>query len=259
MTIRVFLRKQLVLIICVLMFLAACSTQVEIMYEGDYPELFSTAVYTILGARGYIPIPTMRRNTHDPPRIEILEKDNYGRVLFRYGDGNYFAGVSLVIMQKADGEYAYFYPYYNVVSTSIPNIMDEFKEANSWNKELSDESKFERVRITRQKEDGPISDEQLINVYRDIFPITNSTDRQILSNDVFFIRTDNYGRSIYFFTWGIWVGVNDNVYEETYYTVFFQTDRSFDIETGMLEITDRYNYQTELRLFMEANGWNTSP
>jgi len=33
---------------------------------------------------------------------------------------------------------------------------------------------------------------------------------------------------------------------------------TFDPETGILDITDFLNnYQTPLRLFMEANGWDT--
>jgi len=39
--------------------------------------------------------------------------------------------------------------------------------------------------------------------------------------------------------------------------VLFQPDHSFDIETGILVTTDRLSYQTELRKFKEANGWDT--
>jgi hypothetical protein len=29
-----------------------------------------------------------------------------------------------------------------------------------------------------------------------------------------------------------------------------------DLKTGVHKLTDFYEYQTELKLFMEANGWN---
>ena len=241
-----------------LMFLLACFPQGKFEYEGDYPALYTVGAYSTLGARGFI------RDHHVAegfaPYIEMIEMDSFGRVLFSYSEGVLF----LVIMQKSDGEYAYFYPHYNnILNSSGRLISDEdsnaLKDANSWNQEMGEDEEFDRVRIVRRKDDGPIADEQVINVYRDIFPITNSTDRQILFNDVFYFRTDSYGRSIYLFTWGTWVGVNENVYEKTYYTVLFQADHSFDIESGVLEIEYQYNYQTELRLFMEANGWNTPP
>ena len=65
-----------------------------------------------------------------------------------------------------------------------------------------------------------------------------------------FFRMDYYGRSIYLTAerglgWG-----------GPYFAIMFQPDHSFDLETGTLEITSMNNYQTELRLFMEANSWN---
>ncbi|MCL2864744.1 MAG: hypothetical protein FWE25_04280, partial [Lachnospiraceae bacterium] len=60
--------------------------------------------------------------------------------------------------------------------------------------------------------------------------------------NIFFLRTDNYGRSVYF---------RRNT------AILFQPDHSFDLETGVLEIIDPVRYQTELREFMEANGWDT--
>ena len=227
-------------------FLTGCRGRI---YDGEYPELFSVAIHSLLGARGY------EVGHHNVSGIGVLEEDDHGRVLFLYSEDSIS---SRLILQKVDGDYAYFYPYYNFILNygirprSAPadfsfgfteEEIDELKEANSWNQPLSDNSEFERVPIIRLKEEGPVSFEILSNVNYQIFP--EATRRGINSNNAIYrmnsLRTDRYGRTVYF---------------ASPYAVLLQPDHSFDLETGVLEITDINNYQTELRLFMEANGWN---
>ena len=238
------------LILCMQLFFSTACFQTEFEYTGDFPELFSVALHSMLGVRGFRPEGFLLAG----PRIEVLEKDDYERILFSYFEDSigFASGLNYLIVQKADGEYAYFYPYNSFVSAHLPGVMDEFKEANSWNQELSDDSEFERVRITRKIEDGPIADKHLIDVYHEIYPGVPLNRREHALNFITFLRADDYGKSVYF-TSGIspdWTGR---------YAIFFQADHSFDIESGVLKIEYQYNYQTELRLFMEANGWNTPP
>jgi len=216
---------------------------------GDYPELFSVAMGSILGAEGLY----LGGIGAD---IEVLEEDNYRRVLFTYIVESDVYPTRYIIMQKCDGEYAYFYPHYNFISSMSRGVSDEaldmLKEANSWNREMSDAGEFDRVRITRSKDTGPISDKKRIDVYLKIFPSTNMPRWRSSSAPMVFLRTDTYGRSIYY-TGGRIDGFDVGI------TVFFSADHSFDIETGMLDVTGLIDYQTELRLFMDANGWNTPP
>ena len=216
-------------------------------YSGDYPELYSVAINSILGHRGVrMDVPTHRAT----PNITVIREDNYGRRLFSYTEDRY--NISLfnrVIIQKVEGDYAYFYPHYNFISGNSSNSfpderMRALKAANSWNRPMSDSSEFERVRIVRQKEEGPVQINRLIEVYREIFPESDIGRTQINYRMVF-LRTDRHGRSVYLASRG-----------ETFFAVLFQPDHSFNTETDMLEIEDPHNYQTELRLFMEANGWN---
>ena len=77
----------------------------DAIYSGFHPELFTVAVRSLLSTDGG----DMRRYL---PTIDILEKDNYGRTLFEYSSD----GISArLVMQKVEGEYAYFYPYYNFI------------------------------------------------------------------------------------------------------------------------------------------------
>ena len=241
---------KLVFILSFTVFLVSC---VEFQYVGDYPELYSVAIHSILGARGY-------GDNKTQPIITTLEKDRYGRILFYYNEGvggeerHHLNEFAFLIIQKVEGDYAYFYPHYNfILNRWIDNRWIDFKdeeietlqEVNSWNKPLSDSSEFERVRIVRQKEEGPLSNGNLIDAYRDIFPNLDLSRTQMIFR-MNFLRADNYGRAVYHATG-----------DGTRFAVLFQPDHSFDLETGTLLIEDHNNYQTELRLWMEANGWNT--
>ena len=257
---NVMTRFKFVKLILLLIFafsLKTCFFERDFEYNGDYPELFTVAVNSILGARGYIYGPIAQ------PIIAVLEEDDYGRVLFSYSEGASNIGPSMtndnrVIMQRVEGDYVYFYSHYNFISSSFENNRWEFteedieslKDANNWNQEMSDNSQFTRVRIVRQKEEGPITNEQLINVYNEIFPGSGRSDGNIIAAGMTFLRIDDYGRSVYLArgSGSEWIG--------TFVAVLFQPDHSFDLDTGILEITDVIRYQTELRLFMEANGWN---
>ena len=242
-------KRELILVLSFTIFLTACLPPIEFEYIGDYPELYSVAINSILGARGY----GVAHMTQ--PNIIVLEEDDYGRILFSYSEsaaaGN--TGVSpfnRVIIQKTDGDYAYFYPHYNFISNSSGRFTDEeietLKEANSWNQEMSDSSEFLRVRIVRQQDEGPITDEQLIETHHLILPDSTANNHQIIGNTTF-LRTDDVGRSIY---------LRRGTIGQNSIAILFQPDHSFDIETGTLEIINPNNYQTELRLFMEANGWD---
>ena len=245
--------RAFIFLFCTLIFLTSCFFD-EFEYQGDYPELFSSALGSILGTIGYEP----HGLGFIPPTIEILEVDDFGRVLFAYSEDSTgdTTGFSRLILQKTEGEYAYFYPHYNFITNRYRSRsftleeINALKEANRWNQEMSDNSEFAKVRITRQKEAGPIPDKQLRGVYNDIF-----TDRQLTrSNNMRYwtihLRDDNFGRSVYFSE-----GRSNGRYIFT--VLFFHADPIIDSEIGILELSNRFNYQTELRLFMEANGWNT--
>ena len=239
-----------ILLLSPIMFVTSCFREFE--YEGDYPELFSVAVNSILGAIGY----SLGPPGGVQPRITLLEEDAYGRRLFLYNE-EVTLNISAyrIIIQKIEGNYAYFYPHYNFISSSIEyrweftdEDMEALKKTNSWNQEMNDSSEFVRVRIVRKKEVGPISNERLIEVYSYIFLRRSLVHQNISNSLMIFLRTDSYGRSVY-----AAIGPRD----DDIFAVLFHPNHSFDPETGILLIEDRNRYQTALRLFMEANGWNT--
>ena len=239
------IRVKFILLLIPIFTLSACVDR-DVTYTGYNPELFSVGIHSLLGVRGF-------GRHYDIAFIETLDEDNYGRILFSYNENMVY---SWLIIQKVDGGYAYFYPYYNFILTSLEHNweftieeMEALKEANSWNQPMSDISEFERVPIVRLKEEGPTPHEILVEAYSELFPHVQNVNRRNISYRMNFLRMDRYGRAVYF----TGIRIDGNRMD---YAVLFQPDHSFDLETGVLEITDMNNYQTVLRLFMEANGWN---
>ena len=255
----------IVVIVAIMLLLTGCSFR-AFEYTGDYPELWSAAVGSIPGLYGH---GLHGRPRGDQPTISVLAEDDFGRILFQYEEFNpdFFVGYHVLIIQKVENGYIYFYPNYNFISKSDKlttflhngntvrrwkrveisnNDMERFKEANSWNRDLSYSGELDRVKVVRHRERGPLSDEQLIEADRTFFP-TATLGRTPNLAITFFLRTDNYGRSMYFRRLA---GYDPSI-------VLFQPDFSFNSETGLFKITDLNDYQTELRLFMEANGWGT--
>jgi len=236
-------------------------------YRGEHPELYTAAQHSLPGQRGFIPDHHVRHGFD--PSIGILEEDTFGRILFTYSEQEFRDqrhGYVLLIVQKVDDEFIYFYPHYNyIISLNHRNweagfmveYVNELKEVNRWNQEMSEDSAFERIRISRQKESGPIPDRQLASAYRDIFPDTNLNDGQILFNNVFYFRTDSFGQSIYLFNnYAIFFDADHMVKDILDTTELYRDEK---IESTNLVDLRLLTYQTELRLFMERNGWNTPP
>jgi len=254
-------------------------------YEGDYPELYSVAINSILGAKGYKP------DGHGPfpSKVVPIEKDSLGRVMFLYHEDNKISTYSLIINQKSDGEYTYYYSDYNFISTSAPvksfsqtkldssekfdasgdksytlipsedvlnpalkyfsyEDIEKLKKRNDWNMDI-DIGKCEKAKIVRQKEKGPVRSWTVDEFYTR----TLGDDRYQTVYITFSIK-DNYNRSIY--TGNHW---EKHRGRRIYTVLFFQPDGSFDEKNGIMELTDLNNYQDDLKAFKELNNWNVKP
>ena len=242
-------------------------------YGGDYPELLTVATNSLLGARGAAP------GWISDPGITVLERDNYERTLFMYTEGAKF-GVSILISQKSDGGYVYFYPHYNFINFETfaemtswgghgelrmdhfyPEIIeqiDELKERNNWNQRLNLEKCVRKEIDVNNYPPGPINRNRL----REAFGIawSNGEERSPHDGDFIFLTTDEYGRSVY-------LGSRRKSEEESgirdsrqrpvrNIVMLFQPDNSFDEVRGFLELEDMLHYQTILREFKELNDWN---
>ena len=258
-------------------FMPRTRTTPGFQYTGNYPDLYTAAINSILHSSG-------SRTSRHNPNIRILEKDEFGRIFFLYNE-SYFSSriegrnrgvASRLIIQKTDGNYVYFYEHINLIfiirePITISDLyfnlteIEALKYANNWGQELSCTSKFIRIPITSIPETrGPVCSDILIetgltafpNFFRNynIFGQLNrrATGERWLTNLRYF-RSDPYGRSVYS------VLGNTERANDTFVAFIFQPDHTININTGVIILPNRHDYHTEFRDFLKANGWNTEP
>jgi len=244
-------------------------------YSGDYPELLTVAINSLLGAEGFL-----LSEVKFSPKIEILAEDEYGRILFAYCEGSC---LSFIILQTSDNRYSYYYPDYNFISTSLSEkaFFDEqifndelqnafseenirgLKEKNDWGKEI-DESKYVKAEIVRRKiePDSKIKKASFEILFKKIARETGYEGDDTLFRNSIYCTLDDYGRMLYFgyvvgrFAYGN-VGDLDTPPRYFHLALIFNSDGSYNEDTCIMELTDLFNYQDDLKAFKERNGWNT--
>ncbi|MDR2585870.1 MAG: hypothetical protein LBC84_06595 [Prevotellaceae bacterium] len=248
-------------------------------YKKNHPALYSVAVNSVLGTTGFIP------DGHGPfpSLISLIEEDSLGRVMFVYYERKKISRFSLIISQKSDGEYAYYYPDYNFISISGPpgswftdtsectkagltflncaftkfkdEEIEELRRKNDWNMPI-DIDKCERAEIVRRKPRGPVRKSVVRSFYRNAL----EDDANYNSSRPVFFAEDNYGRSMYlaYGKWGSGRYFGEG-FDRRVVVLFFQLDGSYDVNNGVMELTDLNNYQDDLRTFKARNNWNVKP
>ena len=87
----------------------------DVSYKGQYKELYTTAIYSIPNAVGFM---DHGEGTYDAD-IYIWEQDDYGRTLFAYCEDYSNHIFALVVSQCYDENNVYFYPDVNYALTMI--------------------------------------------------------------------------------------------------------------------------------------------
>jgi len=246
--------QKIVLVAMIMILVAGCrrNTVDNTRYAGEHPELYSIAINSLVATRGYT-----QSEIKMQASIKLIEEDNYGRKLFIYSEGR---GYHLVISQKSDEKYVYFYPDYNFIITISedagdiglrftdekifpPEEIEELKEYNDWNKEI-DIEKCIKVEIVHQKDDGPMEYKVLKPIYEELLGDDVSGH---IKHRIFLFTTDDYGRSIYEF------------YGKGSYCimVLFQPDGTYNESDGVMKLMhEELQYQDKLKEFKELNNWN---
>ena len=246
------MKKFLSLVLCfVLLFsIAGCGFKVE------HSDLYTVALNSLLWIRGA----SFQSDCDGPPYIEILETDSYGRVLFSYrekswGDKSF---ASVLIMQKVEDGYVYFYPdvnFFSVESTKnmqVPVVfpdenIETLKQNNDWEKEI-DLSVCTKKAITEQSESFEAyyengRDTETISIISDVIKPYNP------NGDVnwYFYKgmCDDHGRTIFHG----YVG-------DQKMAILFMSDMTYNFDTCFFIPDDLYHYQDEFRKFKEQNNWN---
>ncbi len=212
-------------------------------FAGKYhpqrnPELSSIALVSIIGYEASSPV----------DEIVVLERDEYGRYLY-FGTNEDFNFV--MVCQKYDSEYAYYYPDFCFMATDAKyakhvnlDEFDELKVINDWNLPL-DDSKMKKVDFNE--------DTRGRKRYNVVGKFTSH-----FSNPQQEYQTiwDDYGRSLYY--------VKDSYDEKTHtwsarYFIIIQADGSYYKDVGIVKQESIDSYQNQLREFKAANHWDVDP
>ena len=92
--------------IFILLILTGCTYK---GYTGDYSNLYTVAINSILWNNGH----SFSADKYINPHIEIIDEDMYGRVMFTYYE-KYYAGANisfsaLIICQNSNDKYVFYY------------------------------------------------------------------------------------------------------------------------------------------------------
>ena len=256
------------IIFCALAFgLHSCTASRE--YEGEYPELFSQACYTLTYAEGKLLV-------HYAPALEVLETDEYGRTLFAYSEVSdcyveeeYCSLVSLLVCQFSEEEKVWFYEdisYLNcavaaskleyqsgyrrsevkdVLSYFTASEISELKEKNDWGQPIAKE-KCIGIEIARKKASGPFRDwMEKENVMKGACQ-SEFGDAIVFSREKY-MCSDAYGRSLHY----IWC--HDQEENDVEFIVILDGEHSY-----FARVEAPYNCQEELRRIKTECGWGTA-
>lgn len=221
----------------------------------------------------------------DTETCVALDEDQFGRKMFIcYGSSYAYSERStddifiyaIIILQKTEGGFAYFYPDRNFIlaqgDPSWPDVwptdeelvqhrftlgiegeIEELRLANDWGEPL-DESAMARVRVLQTM--GQIESRNSTVPWEAFYEVlAHAADSGERGRPIYVILTsDAYGRHLYFFRHVLEDGACAGSY-----VVIVNGDGSYDPDGGVMQITDVWDYQDDLRGFKERNGWDAPP
>ncbi|MCL2503207.1 MAG: hypothetical protein FWE94_01130 [Coriobacteriia bacterium] len=246
-------------------------------YGGDRPDLYTVA------ANSLISIDMSSRF-----RLVILDEDGYGRTMFACrgtatlgDDSSREAGglVSVLIAQKTDDGYVYYYPDVNYlvckdlsadslnktlnkissaeelwkkIEGAVPaKDIESLREDNDWERPL-DQDRCIRVKIVRSRRG--LSEDLILKARESMAEsIVGLSGKESCSNT--YLTSDEYDRHLYLFRAYTYDRDNRSTSYGKTYAVIFGSDGSHDKENGIMEITDPSDYRDELKAFKEKNNW----
>jgi hypothetical protein len=264
-------------------------------YLGEYKELYTTAIYSIPNAEGYMHHGEGAYSSD----IYIWERDDYGRTLFSYCEDYSNQVFALVITQAYDDTNVFFYPDMNYALTFISSefsyegvqcdhlkdkteafyleIKDKLKEKNDWNKPI-DKSKCVSYKITDHKVlDKNIYSlnssecDEILNAYSKSLNLANPDTTPHRYNSI--LQVDSEGNVLHEI-YGVhqhhdnpdWKKTDEYTYYSITLWVINDKDGNYDKEKGIMVMFSKANemgngfiYSAEDVLeFKKQNNWRDS-
>ena len=247
--------KRILLIIFALFFTLISSSCVYKGYSGNYSDLYTVAINSVLWLNGH----SWGADFECDPKIEIIEKDNYGRIMFTYYE-KYYSGAdisfsSLIICQDSNEKEVFYYEDINYIvkeqviySQNLERFSNEeieyLKLANDWNKEMNYD-KCIKKEITKSKENIPYAKEITKQII-DEFTLVNG--QYSLFMDFLTSNADDSKYVIYGYI---------QKYEGTniYFIGLVETEGEVFKKIDIIVPLDVYDYKSEFMDFKEINEW----
>ncbi len=272
--------KKLRIIVCILLLtfvifsLTACAPR----YSGPHWDLYSVAVNNIFGAKGFgddsVALPS--------PDIDVIEVDDYGRVLFFYIEFPLHPAATkqrfraaIVIMQHYDmRDYVYYYqddcylPYLGE-ETPYPvgyrNLFSEedinaLKELNDWNKELNLD-KCTKAPCSNERPQGAlkIKDKEFEKAIKPIVKKLGYNGDDSIFSFSEYCNTDKYGRELYYVCGAVEVHDGDDSsksnYQDVEFAMIFNPDKTCP-EENVYILTDKASTFNALKQLKQTANWN---
>ena len=270
----------------------------ETKYQDFGPEIFG--LYAEAGVsvpfQTEVSIPKKQAFRYDPetPDIEIVERDEFGRILYLHRTWAHtvhgkrlISGISLLICQKANEEFVFFYPNTNCMSYFVfpsdwtleqmeafafsDEQVNRLKEENDWGKAL-DLSKCVVHKIEKGKKTSGSIDEkgdELIAPLKNILldPTGMKSDRYCNSasdpfgRELFVVefQVAHYNKNLPFFddncaTVALIFQPDGSCDPQTYF--FFKSIRWYGKENDPFDIQYHMEEDDGWSRFLKANHWN---
>ena len=241
-------RKASILLGLLLLLSLLCGCRI---YLGEHHDLYQQIKSNVLCTNGTQPNLGIQ--------IEVVERDDYGRRLFRYsmyvdGTDDYEWICVIAVSQQTKWRWVYYYEDINfIMAETFEEIEDSAIEAlktcNDWGQPL-DAQKMTKRKIYGEW-DGDRGHHKLVyNNFMETMPVPPGGDVSVRLSDF-----DGKGKTLYYYfiydaDW------KDNVAVDTRsYIAVINEDGTYDAETWIAELEDIYGYQEQLHALKLANGW----
>jgi hypothetical protein len=247
--------KRALSIIFVLLILISLTSCAYKGYSGDNSELYTVAVNSVLWTNGY----SWSADFKCDPQIEIVDEDDYGRIMFRYYEKYYKgAGISfsaLIIFQASKEKEVFYYEDVNYIvkkqdiySQNLEEFNDEeieyLKSINDWNQEINYD-KCVKKEITKTKANIP-HEKEIEKQIIDEFGLLNG--QYTLFMDFLTSNSDNSKFIVYGY---IYKNENEGV---CFIGLVENESGSFE-KLNTLVPLNAYEYKTEFMEFKATNNW----
>lgn len=210
------------------------------------------ATYAIPGAGGYTP--------HNKPLIKLLERDDYGRVLYSIQTKDDYQINALFITQKSDQEYVYYYDNICYICLVVNEItkdqaIENLKHENDWGTILN-ESKMTRRVLNSKTDLFPQMEFNYSNECKLAFEqnviIPEGCNTWFQASDVSSTGQELYLGSVFKINK---LSESSDMVWQGHYLMVINADGTYDPDNFIVKFDDLYNSNEPLIRVKEQNDW----